>query len=74
MLNVDIIYWKFWIPKGKRIDAIFRTYPRKTYIFYDRVLYIEFNECLFRSKKNDLISELFAGIPPNTVWSEVIYI
>jgi hypothetical protein len=34
-------------------------------IFYDRVLYIEFNECLFRSKKNDLISELFAGIPPN---------
>jgi hypothetical protein len=35
----------------------------KTYIFYDKVLYIEFD--LFRSKKNGLISELFAGIPPN---------
>jgi hypothetical protein len=53
------------IPKGKRIDAIFRTYSGKTYIFYDTVLYIEFDECLFRSKKNGLISELFAGIPPN---------
>jgi hypothetical protein len=53
------------IPKGKRIDAIFRTYSGKTYIFYDKVLYIEFDECLFRSKKNGLISELFAGIPPN---------
>jgi hypothetical protein len=53
------------IPKRKRIDAIFRTYSRKTYIFYDNVLYIEFDECLFRSKKNGLISELFAGIPPN---------
>jgi hypothetical protein len=53
------------IPKGKRIDAIFRTYSGKTYIFYDKVLYIEFDECFFRSKKNGLISELFAGIPPN---------
>jgi hypothetical protein len=53
------------IPKGKRIDAIFRTYSGKKYIFYDKVLYIEFDECLFRSKKNGLISELFAGIPPN---------
>jgi hypothetical protein len=53
------------IPKEKRIDAIFRTYSGKTYIFYDKVLYIEFDECLFRSKKNGLISELFAGIPPN---------
>jgi hypothetical protein len=53
------------IPKGRRIDAIFRTYSGKTYIFYDKVLYIEFDECLFRSKKNGLISELFAGIPPN---------
>jgi hypothetical protein len=35
------------------------------YIFYDKVLYIELDECLFRSKKNGLISELFAGIPPN---------
>jgi hypothetical protein len=26
------------IPKGKRIDAIFRTYSGKTYIFYDKVL------------------------------------
>jgi hypothetical protein len=32
------------IPKGKRIDAIFRTYSGKTYIFYDEVLYIEFDE------------------------------
>jgi hypothetical protein len=53
------------IPKGKRIDAIFRTYSGKTYIFYDKALYIEFDECLFRSKKNGLISELFGGIPPN---------
>jgi hypothetical protein len=37
------------------------------HIFYDKVLYIEFDACLFmfRSKKNGLISELFAGIPPN---------
>jgi hypothetical protein len=39
------------IPKGKRIDAIFRTYSGKTYIFYDKLLYIEFDECLFRSKE-----------------------
>jgi hypothetical protein len=35
------------------------------YVFYVKVLYIEFDECLFRSKKNGLISELFGGIPPN---------
>jgi hypothetical protein len=29
------------IPKGKRIDAIFRTYSGKTYIFYDKVLYVQ---------------------------------
>jgi hypothetical protein len=35
------------------------------YFMIKSYLYIEFDECLFRSKKNGLISELFAGIPPN---------
>jgi hypothetical protein len=35
------------------------------HIYFMIVLYIEFDECLFRSKKNGFISELFTGIPPN---------
>jgi hypothetical protein len=53
------------VPSGKKINAIFSTYSGQTYIFYDNTMFIEFDECLFGSKKHGMIVELFSSIPSN---------
>lgn len=45
------------------VHGIFNSYRGRTYLLYDKVYYVEIDECYFSAKSHGYVSDLFVGVP-----------
>jgi hypothetical protein len=50
-------------PTNKKMQAIFNSYTERTFIFNTNYDYVKLGECTMKSKRHEIINELFPGVP-----------